>query len=209
MDPNTALFHLRKDPLLKKLIEQSTEPTWEDRSNLFLALIRSINSQQLSTHAAAAIFARFKQLLGDITPEKILATKDESLRSCGISFTKIKYIKNLAFSVQEEEVDLESIKDLSDEQVIEELVKLNGVGKWTAEMILIFALRRPDVFSVGDLGLRNAVAKIYGVDRDDFETIEKITAHWSPYRSLACRYLWQSLRNIPSFCFRRNDTGIL
>lgn len=193
-----AVKYLKQDVVLRPIIEVWGDLEWEDRSDLFLALIRSINGQQLSVKAAASIFARLKELLkGDISPEKILSVTDEQLRGCGISYSKIKYMKGIATAVTNKQIDLEYIKTLSDEDVIAELTKLHGIGRWSAEMLLIFSLRRPDVFSMGDLGLKEAVKRLYGVERDDLKAIEAIADQWRPYRSYACRYLWLSLKNTP------------
>lgn len=193
-----AIAHLKKDPTLEPIIKTWGDLEWDDRSDLFLALVRSINGQQLSVKAAASIFGRLKELLDDdISPEKILSATDEQLRSCGISYSKIKYMKGIATAVSAKQIDLEYIKTLSDEDVIAELTKLHGIGRWSAEMLLIFSLRRPDVFSLGDLGLKEAVKRLYGVEREDLKAIEAIADQWRPYRSYACRYLWLSLKNTP------------
>lgn len=194
-----AISHLKKDPILAPVIETWGDLEWDDRSDLFLALIRSINGQQLSVKAAASIFGRLKELLNnDITPNNLLSVTDEQLRICGISYSKIKYMKGIATAVIEKQIDLEYIKTLSDEDVIAELTKLHGIGRWSAEMLLIFSLRRPDVFSLGDLGLREAVKRLYNVPREDLKAIETIADQWRPYRSYACRYLWLSLKNTPN-----------
>jgi DNA-3-methyladenine glycosylase II len=122
---------------------------------------------------------------------------DDELRAVGFSYAKAKYVKDICRSVVEGEIDFESLRNLPDEDIIAELIKIKGVGRWTAEMFVMFSLGREDVFSLGDLGLRNAIAKLYGVDRDDLKKIEKISQAWKPYRSLASRYLWSSLLNAP------------
>jgi DNA-3-methyladenine glycosylase II len=194
-----ATIHLSKDPIMKKLIDTYELPGWSYDKNLFLELVESIIGQQLSVKAADTINKRFKEAVGSDapTPEQILAVDDDTLRAAGNSYSKIKYIKGICTAVISKEIDFESMRELSDEEVISELVKLKGVGPWTAEMFLMFSLGREDVFSLGDLGLRNAVARQYGVDRDDLKAIEKISQRWNPYRSLASRYLWKSLENTP------------
>lgn len=193
-----AIDHLKKDPILAPVIESWGDLEWEERSDLFVSLIRAINGQQLSVKAAASIFSKLKDLCeGKITPENILKMSDEQLRGCGVSYSKIKYMKGVSTAVTEKQIDLDVVKTLSDEDVIAELIKLHGIGHWTAEMILIFSLRRPDVFAMGDLGLREAVKRLYGVERDDLKAIEVIADQWRPYRSYACRYLWLSLKNTP------------
>lgn len=184
------------DPILKKLTKQYPAPKFEDRSSfLFYELIESIISQQLSVKAADTIFGRFKNLFGNKfpTPSQVLTMDDDKLRSCGISFAKISYVKSVANAFVSDLIDIEKIKKQSDEEVIEELTQIKGVGRWTAEMILIFTLKRPDVFSIGDLGLRNAITKLYGItDRKD---MVKLSENWKPHRSTASWYLWRSLEN--------------
>ncbi len=197
-----ALNHLRKDPVMKKLLsEPSLEfPQWRETSNLFEALIRTIANQQLSGKAAATILSRFKNLFEGNSfpkPSEILKKKDDELRRAGFSYPKIKYIKGIAESVENKTIDLKNLKNLSDEEIIEKLTKLKGIGRWSAEMILIFSLKRPDVFSLGDLGLTTAVSKLYKVDKKNLKKIEKISLKWSPYRSIAAWYLWRSLDNTP------------
>lgn len=191
-----ALDHLRKDVVLRAVIEEHTCPDSERGEDLFKEITTSIIGQQLSVKAADTITQRFVTLYnGFPSAEEILNTDDETLKSTGVSRAKVKYIKGLSEAVLRKELDLEKIKKLPDEEFINELTKIKGIGRWTAEMILIFALKRPDVFSMGDLGLRTAVSRLYLVERNDIAKIEKITLKWRPYRSLASRYLWKSLNN--------------
>jgi DNA-3-methyladenine glycosylase II len=195
-----ALDTLSVDPVLKEIIKTNELPVFETSGNLYFDLVDSIISQQLSVKAAATILGRFLNLFETKphpTPDEVLLQTDESLRSVGISFSKIKYIKGLSLAVTNNELDLATLPQLSDEEVISELIKIKGIGKWTAEMILIFSLNRPDIFSVGDLGLRTTVSKLYNIDRDNLKDIERISQTWSPYRSIASRYLWKSLNNTP------------
>lgn len=164
--------------------------------NLFEELVESIIGQQLSGKAADTIFGRLKKLFpkGEITPDRILKLSDEKIRECGTSWAKIKSLKDLAAKVKNKELDLDSLKKLPDEEVIIELVKVKGIGPWTAEMFLMFTLCRQDIFSHGDLGLRNGIKKIYGFKKEPTrKQIEKIVRKWSPYRSYASRILWRSL----------------
>lgn len=196
LDYKKALLHLGKDKLLKEIIKKYEAPTWSLKTDLFSDLIESIINQQLSGKAAETIYNRFKLLLKNkITPQNILKTKDEKIRECGISYPKIGYIKGLCQAIVDGLFVPDKVQNLSDEEVVIELTKLKGVGRWTAEMILIFSLKRPDIFSVGDLGLRTAVSKLYNIDRENIKEIEKLSLKWSPYRSLAARYLWRSLNN--------------
>lgn len=196
---DVAHKHLSKDPVMKILIDTYELPGWSYEKNLFLELVGSIIGQQLSVKAGDTIEKRFHALFVQSipTPENILKISDETLRGCGLSYGKIRYIKGVCEAVVSGEIDLESMRSWKDEEIIEKLITLKGVGRWTAEMFLMFSFGREDVFSLGDLGLRNAVAKLYKVDRDDLQSIEKISKQWEPYRSLASRYLWKSLDNTP------------
>lgn len=187
------------DPILKTLSKKYPKPTWKDRSeDLFENLIKTIISQQLSVKAADTIFGRFKKLFhSDLqtfpTPKEILAIPDEQFRSVGISGAKTKYIKHIAENFANGNMTIEKIKHLSDEAVMEELIKLKGVGKWSAEMTLMFTLNRPDIFSLGDAGLKRAIKNLYNIETDT--EILRLSETWKPHRSLACWYLWQSLDN--------------
>lgn len=195
------------DPILNQLIEKYPAPTFTDRSDfLFEDLIESIISQQLSIKASDTIFKRFKHLfeyrgvteVGDPVkdfpnPQEVLAIDDQSLRDCGISFQKISYIKSIADAFLSDLIDVQKIRNMTDEEVIQHLTQIRGVGKWTAEMILIFTLKRPDVFSIGDLGLRKAITTLYGIT--DREEMLRIAEGWAPNRSTASWYLWRSLEN--------------
>jgi DNA-3-methyladenine glycosylase II len=161
--------------------------------------VESIVSQQLSVKASDTIWKRFKKLFGKkkITPDNLLKIEDEQIRAAGISYSKIKYMKGLSTMILKNELNLSAISTLSNEEVLLELTKVKGIGPWTAEMILMFSLGREDVFSLGDIGLRNAIAKLYNIDRDDLKKVEKISETWKPYRTYAARYLWKSLDNLP------------
>ncbi len=166
----------------------------------FLALSRSLIGQQLSTKAAAAIAARFIDYFsGSPNAEQVLQAPTEELRSLGLSGQKIKYLKDLAERSQPGgSLDLSALNTLDDQEVVVALVQVRGIGVWTAQMFLIFGLGRPDVWAVGDLGLRRAVQTIYGMDElPSFAEMEEIGEPWSPYRTVASFYLWQSLQNQP------------
>jgi DNA-3-methyladenine glycosylase II len=186
------------DPVLQTVATQIGElPEILVTENLFVDIVSSIVGQQLSVKAADTIWKRFETLFPEkrVTPEAVLLLSDQEIRDVGCSFPKIKYMKGLAQLVVEKKIDLSGLLSLRDEEVITELTKVKGIGRWTAEMILIFSLGRPDVFSMGDLGLKTAVARLYSVERDDLKKIEEISLQWSPNRSLASRYLWRSLDN--------------
>ena len=167
----------------------------EKHDLLFDRLVESIISQQLSVRVADVIYARVLNLLPGkkLVPANLLKVKDEDLRSAGMSYGKIKYLKDLSDKVKSGELDLDNLDNLENEEVIEELVKVKGIGRWTAEMFLMFALGRPDIFSHGDLGLKNAVKKIYGFEEYKIEEVEEIVIKWSPYRTTAAKILWRSL----------------
>lgn len=193
-----ALSHLQKDPVMKKLIKKHGPLKWDWKSDIFEDIIETIINQQLSGKAAATIFKRFKKLFGKSkfpTPDQILKQSDETIRECGISFSKISYIKGVCQAVKTGKLELKKLPKLDDDEVMSELTKLKGIGIWTAEMTLMFSLKRPDVFSIGDLGLRTAVSNLYHVRRDNLKKIEKISNRWKPYRTYASRYLWKSVDN--------------
>jgi DNA-3-methyladenine glycosylase II len=182
------------DPILEQLVKKYPKPHFQDRSRFLMReMIESVVSQQLSVKAADTIFARFVGLFSNgefPTAETILKTDDETLRSAGLSYSKVSYIKSIANAFISDLVDVEKIKKQSDEEVIGELTQIKGIGRWTAVMILISTLKRPDVFSIGDLGLRNAITKLYGIT--DRKEMVALAETWKPNRSTACWYLWRS-----------------
>ena len=190
-----AYEHLKKDPVMRGLIEihGELELAWE--ADLWEDLVDSIINQQLSDKAAATIGKRVRALFGKKfpKPEQVTKMPDEKIRGCGLSWSKVSYIKNIARALQSGVLIPGKLLLMADEEVVVELTKIKGVGRWTAEMILMFTLQRPDVFSIGDAGLRAAMAKLYKIGREDLKQIEKISEKWRPYRSLAARYLWKSL----------------
>lgn len=162
----------------------------------FSDLCESIVSQQLSTKVADVIWARMKALFenGVVTPEKVLQLSEVELRSCGLSFAKIRAVKDLSAKVIDGTVRFDVIDSLPNNEVIEMLIQVKGIGKWTAEMFLIFGLARPDVFSFGDLGLKKGVQKVYGLEQLPTEKeLLELEKAWEPYRSVASRVLWKSL----------------
>ena len=160
------------------------------------SLVRTIVGQQLSTSAARTIYARLTALFGDRapTPTELIAAEEQALREAGLSRQKIRYLRDLATRVHGGELDLHGLRDLSDDEVSEKITAVKGLGRWSADMFLMFHLRRPDVLPVGDLGIRRAVEKEYGLpelpDADDLRTL---AAPWRPQRTLACLYLWKTL----------------
>lgn len=184
--------------MLAKIIDKIKLYELRKEKNHFKKLVRSIIGQQLSVKAAETIMNRFCALFGTRfpTPKEILKMDEEKIRACGISYSKIAYIKDLAMHVEEKKIDLKKIEKSGDEEIIEALTAIKGIGRWTAEMFLIFSLGREDVFSHGDLGLKNAIKKLYGLRKHPSpERARVISDKWKPYRSLASRYLWASLDN--------------
>lgn len=194
-----ALNHFKKaDPILFRIAINLKPFMLETASDPFIRLVRAIVGQQLSVKAATTIFSRFEKLFKkEITASEILKLKDDNIRKCGISYPKIKYIKDLAQKVNDKELVLETLIDATKETVILELTKVKGIGVWSAEMFLMFALGREDVFSSGDMGLQNAMIRLYGLEKPTKEELVKRSEKWKPYRTYACRILWQSLNNEP------------
>ena len=194
-----AILHFKKvDPILYNLAKSQTPFVLEIAPDLFTRLTRSIIGQQLSVKASSAIYLRFEKLFKNkINPKEILDLKDDDVRKSGISYPKIKYIKDLALKTYTKKLILESLKNSSEEIVIAQLTKVKGIGTWSAEMFLMFALGREDVFSLGDLGLKNAIKKHYKIEDINTEIMLEISKKWSPYRTYACKILWTSLDNQP------------
>lgn len=193
----SALKHLREqDKVLRKVIATAGDFTLKPKRDRFAMLVQSIISQQISTSAATSIRRRLMELLA---PEKVSAAallkySPEQLREAGVSPQKAGYILDLCRCVTDGTVKLNQIGRLTDEKVIEELTKIRGIGVWTAQMFLMFSLGRPDVFPVGDLGIRNGIGKMYGFDErpSEAECLE-IASRWAPYRTIASWYCWRIL----------------
>lgn len=165
------------------------------------ALLRAIVGQQLSTKAARTIYLRVVDLFGGTTPtpEQLLEASEEDLRGCGLSGRKTEYVRDLAAHVVSGELELGRLDQLGDEEVVEEIVAVRGLGQWTAEMFLLFHLQRPDVLSGGDLGIRKAIQIEYELEEMPTPTrVVEIGEPWRPHRSLASLYLWESLAAFPS-----------
>ncbi len=188
----------KADPKILAVLETVNLSDWfEDSSsdNHFYNLTRNIIYQQLAGKAASTIFGRFKDLVGDVTPEKVISFDDQSFRDVGLSWAKAKYVKDLASKVISGEVVLTNIDTLDNDTVISELTKVKGIGQWTAEMFLLFTLHRENIFSFGDLGLKNGLIKLYGLRTPSGEEIVQIVSRWSPYESYASISLWHYLDN--------------
>jgi len=194
-----AILHLkRSDPVLGSIIERVGAYKIEYREPVFQTLVRSIVYQQLHGKAAATIFGRLQAAAkaDPLTPESILKLRPQRMRAVGLSPQKLSYIRELARLTRDGEVDFEHCMTLEDAAVIEHLTRVKGVGVWTVHMFLIFALRRPDVLPTGDLGIRAAIKRAYGLaELPKPEEMARIAASWRPYSSVACWYLWRSLDN--------------
>ena len=190
-----ALYLSKKDPILAQVIKSVGVLPRTHNADYFIALTESIVSQQLSVKVADVIFARFVSLFPNkkITPEKVLEIDTEVMRGVGMSYAKVKYVKSIATHVIDSPLLFEKFDEMSNEDIIATLIQINGVGRWTAEMFLLFTMGREDIFSYGDLGLRNAMKKLYNLETVTPETSESIVSQWIPFRSFASRYLWKSL----------------
>jgi len=191
-----AVNHLKKsDPILRAIIERVGPCRMEFGAPEFSALAESIVYQQLNGTAATTIFGRFAALAGEpLTPEGILKLSDEQLRSVGLSKQKSAYLKDLAAKAAAGVLDFARLPELSDDEVIEHLTQVKGIGVWTAHMFLMFSLRRPNVLPTGDYGVQVAIKKHYRKRKlPKPKDMEKIARAWEPYRSVACWYMWRSL----------------
>ncbi|MDE2312014.1 MAG: DNA-3-methyladenine glycosylase 2 family protein [Patescibacteria group bacterium] len=193
-----AIKYLAKvDPVMADVIKRAKIKPLRPAKDPFESLVVSIINQQLSGKAADTIENRFRLLFGGRFPKpaQVLKTSDKKLRACGLSFGKISYIKNLAEAVTRGKLDFKKFGHMDDEQIIEQLVKVKGIGRWTAEMFLMFSLGRPNVFSIGDLGLRNGLKKLYRLDAKRHKRkLRRLLDLWHPHKTTASRHLWASLR---------------
>jgi len=190
---------MRRDPILAPVIRRHRTRSLLDAPPMdpFPALCRTITAQQISTKAAATIHGRLVALMPrGVTPKAMLTLTDDQLRAAGMSRQKTAYLRDLATKVQNGELPTHSLHELSDEDVIQAIVKVKGLGRWSAEMFLMFRLHRPDVLPVDDLGIMTAIQRLYGLrKRPKPDRMRKIADVWRPYRTVACWYLWRSLEN--------------
>jgi DNA-3-methyladenine glycosylase II len=190
------IAHLSKDKKLKKLIDAQPAHSLEIKDKVYLRLCSSILSQQLSTRVAQVLYQRFLDLYGgkEPTAKKILETPTETFRSIGFSNAKASYVHNVCRFFIDNKITDAALYKMSNEEIIDLLTQIKGVGKWTVEMILMFTLGREDVFAFDDLGLKQSVVKLYKIKETDkkllLKKMETISVKWSPYRTYACRYLW-------------------
>ncbi|MES1221533.1 MAG: DNA-3-methyladenine glycosylase 2 family protein [Bacteroidota bacterium] len=196
--------HLSKDKKLGKLILAGEPHKLKKKKNICTYLCASIMSQQLSVKVADVIYRRFLNLFGgkEPTPQQIINTPSEVLRGIGLSNAKVSYVKNVAQFDIENGMGAVKLNKMNNEEVIEYLTPIKGVGRWTVEMLLMFALGREDVFAIDDLGIQNAMIGLYKLDRTEKkkfkEELLRISGRWTPYRTYACLHLWQWKDNAPA-----------
>jgi len=197
------IIHLSKDKKFKKLVAVAEPHQLKKRKNICTYLCASIMSQQLSVKVADVIYKRFIALFGgkEPTPQQILDTPSPTLRAIGLSNAKVSYVKNVAQFEMDFGMDAKKLGKMSNDEVIDYLIVIKGVGRWTVEMLLMFALGREDVFAVDDLGIQNAMIKLYKLDNTDKKQLRedmlRLSKKWSPYRTYACVHLWRWKDNAP------------
>ncbi len=195
-----AILHLKNaDPVLRSIIERVGPYKIQYREPVFETLVRAITFQQLSGKAAATIYSRLAAATGEpITPEAVLALTPAEMQALGLSRQKIAYIRDLAERTLSGELDFPACHSLPDEEIVRRLTAVTGIGVWTVHMFLIFALRRPNVLPIGDLGVRAAIQRAYGLgEMPKPGDVTRIGERWHPYCSVASWYLWRSLENAP------------
>lgn len=195
MDLESAILHLKKDSILENIIQNTSVKPFTPSGNVYFDLLNSIVSQQLSVKAADTIFNRFCQLFPEQypSPELLLVTDPDQLRTTGLSRQKASYLQNVATYALENKIDAVEWDHYNDAEIIQMLTKIKGVGRWTVEMILMFTLGRPDVFPTDDLGIQQAITRLYNLNTSGKELLRDMTEiaePWRPYRTAACRYLW-------------------
>ncbi|MDP2263375.1 MAG: DNA-3-methyladenine glycosylase 2 family protein [Hydrogenophaga sp.] len=194
-----ACRHLMKrDRVMKKLIPQHTGVSLETRGDAFVTLARSIVGQQISVKAAQSVWDRFAQLPQEMVPAQVLRLKVDDMRAAGLSARKVEYLVDLALHFANNQVHVDAWAGMDDEAIIAELVAIRGIGRWTAEMFLIFHLMRPNVLPLDDVGLQNGISRCYfsgePVSRSE---IREVAATWAPFCSVATWYIWRSLDPAP------------
>ena len=194
---DAALFVLNKDKKLKKIISSVGECDIKIISNPFEALVEAIITQQISDAAGKSASLKFKNLFGKKypTPSDVIKLSKHEIKSIGLSRMKAEYIFDLSQMIVDKKLDLQIFKKMSNENIISELTKVRGIGRWTAEMYLIFALGRMDVFPLGDLGLINGIKKLYDLENPSTGELLTITNNWIPYRTIGTWYIWRGVKN--------------
>jgi len=202
-DLNIAVSYLKKaDSVLGSLIEKLGIVDYRSEKDIFESLVFSIIGQQLSGKAAETIYNRFQNLFLNqkFTPDQILKLDPAQIRAVGTSWAKVASLQDLSQKVLDGTVDLIALPGLSDQEIIDHLVQVKGIGPWSAQMRLMFSFHRPDIFPLDDVGIQNALVKHYGLNRKHKnmkQKMLKIARNWRPYRTVACWYLWASLDNRP------------
>ena len=188
----------RKDPVLGRIMREHPKVFLAKRGEPFMTLARAIVGQQISVKAAQSVWDRFSACVGEVRPESVLSKERPVLRACGLSDRKTEYIADLAQHFADGRIHVHRWRQMSDEEIIAELVEVRGIGRWTAEMFLIFNLLRPDVFPLDDLGLQKGISLAYFAGRKiSLGRMRKLGEGWRPWRSVATWYLWRSLDPVP------------
>lgn len=188
----------QRDPVLNQLIQSYPGIALESRGNAFATLARSIVGQQISVKAAESVWQKLMGHIQEATPANIHRAETGGLRACGLSGRKVEYLQDLARKFANGELDAARWHTLEDEALIKDLVKVKGIGRWTAEMFLIFYLMRPDVLPLDDIGLQRAMGKLYNLNQPlSKPAMQQIAVNWQPWRSVATWYLWRSLDPVP------------
>jgi DNA-3-methyladenine glycosylase II len=188
----------RADPVLRAVIKAHPKVHLQPRGEPFFTLARAIVGQQISVKAAQSVWNRFETCVLRVSPENVLRRKRQELRACGLSDRKVEYVADLAQHFVDGRIHVHKWPEMDDEAIIAELVEVRGIGRWTAEMFLIFNLLRPDVFPLDDLGLQKGIRVAYfGGRKVSVRTMKRLGETWRPWRSVATWYLWRSLDPVP------------
>lgn len=183
----------KNDKILSEIIDKNLEFIFSPDQDLYKSLVRIIISQQLSNKASNTIISRFINLLGAITPTNFLKAEKTQVFACGISKSKYQFIYELSLAIRDQGFNLNKLRELNENEIKTELTQLKGVGEWSANIFMIFALGKLDVFPKKDIGLKNAISRFYDIESNDYEKkLDELTSRWSPYRSIACLYLWKA-----------------
>lgn len=191
--PQAAEELASRAPIFAPLVDRFGPATVEPERDRFAALVEAICSQQLSLKAAATVYGRIEKLCdGTVEPDRLARASSEELRACGLSRAKVSYVQDLTSHVRDGPLDLDALDGLPDPGVVERLTAVKGIGVWTAHMVLIFTLHRPDVLPTGDLGVRDGARRVLGLDDEPTEAeLSELAEPWQPYRSVASWYLWK------------------
>lgn len=196
--PEARRHLLTSDPVLARIVTHLGDEGLRPRHDAFFSLARAIIGQQISVKAAESIWQRMATALGGVNPANVLRAGEDNLRACGVTRQKSRYLVSLAQHFEAGEIAVADWQDWDDEAVIAQLTKVKGIGRWTAEMFMIFHMMRPDVLPLGDIGVQRAIGNLYGKgERLDTDGMIGVAAPWRPWRSAAVWYLWRSLDAVP------------